>query len=121
MRRAGVRTGNLGKPLTLREAVVLGATKGWTSKETAFETGWNIHSLQSYAQRMSISFAYGGRGDLPKYTIDINNPPDINKRLKYHGKKLTIEDAKKAIQREREVYARSRARDDGQDPRSKEG
>lgn len=61
------RTGNIGKPLYLREAIVLGVKNGWTSKETAFETGWPLGTLQTYATRMQLSFAYAGMGSVPQF------------------------------------------------------
>lgn len=66
--------------LTLREAVVLGVQNGWTSKETAWETHWNVNSLQSYAARMTLSFAYAGKGHKPKYNPE--DPLSLNPSIK---------------------------------------
>lgn len=63
-----VRVARFGKVMSASEAVRLGIKNGWTSKETAFETGWDVKVLQTYASRMHLSFAYGGKGSIPKYT-----------------------------------------------------
>lgn len=66
-RKPSTKISRSNEPLTIREAVVLGVKNGWTSKETAFETNWNHNSLQSYAARMMLSFAYAGKGHKPKF------------------------------------------------------
>lgn len=55
------------RPKTSREAAQVGRRNGWTVKETAFETGYTIRSLQRIAQRMKVSFTYGGVGRKPKF------------------------------------------------------
>lgn len=63
-----VRVARFGRVYSASEAVLLGIKNGWTSKETAFETGWDVKVLQTYASRMNLSFAYGGKGAKPKYS-----------------------------------------------------
>lgn len=63
-----VRVARFGKVVSASDAVRLGVQSGWTSKETAFETGWDVKVLQVYASRMNLSFAYGGKGSKPKYS-----------------------------------------------------
>lgn len=72
-RKATTKVSRDNKVLTLREAVVLGVKNGWTSKETSFETNWNLNSLQSYAARMTLSFAYSGKGHKPKFETNGSN------------------------------------------------
>lgn len=57
------------KPATSREAALVGRRNGWTVKETAFHTGYTTKSLQNIAQRMKISFPYGGIGPKPKFPV----------------------------------------------------
>lgn len=73
-----VRKGHDGEVRTIRQAVQLGVLSGWTVKETAFTTGWAIHSLQSRAHRMKVSFSYGGTGPKPRYWTPMvgTTPPD---------------------------------------------
>lgn len=57
------------KHISTREAVLLGIEKGWTSKETAAETGIPLHLLQKQAVRMKMSFVYVGVGRTPKNVV----------------------------------------------------
>jgi hypothetical protein len=75
--------------LSVREAVVLGVKKGWTVKETAFETNWNKNSLQSYAARMLLSFAYGGKGHKPKFIPKDSSAISPNIKLVYKESRFT--------------------------------
>ena len=88
-RIASTRISKDNKPITLREAVVLGVKSGWTSKETAYETNWNHNSLQSYAARMSLSFAYAGQGNAPKYTPSKLESVQPNIKLVYKESRFT--------------------------------
>ena len=62
-----VRVARAGRVYSAKSAVEVGVRNGWTAKETAFETGWDVKVLQTYASRMRLSFAYGGKGSAPKY------------------------------------------------------
>lgn len=65
--RPKFRISREGASLTSRQAVLLGIERGWTSKETAFETGWNINAIQLAAFRLRRSLAYAGVGRKPTY------------------------------------------------------
>ena len=69
-----VRVARFGRVYSAAEAVKVGVEKGWTAKETAFETGWDVKVLQTYASRLHLSFAYGGKGSKPKYFTAIGHP-----------------------------------------------
>lgn len=88
-RKATTKTTRTNESLTLREAVVLGVRNGWTSKETAFETNWNVNSLQSYAARMTLSFAYAGKGHKPKYSSQDVSNLNPNIKLIYKESRFT--------------------------------
>lgn len=68
MGKFAVRVARQGITLPAKDAVRLGVQKNWTAKETAYETGWDLKVLQVYASRLNLSFAYGGKGSIPKYT-----------------------------------------------------
>lgn len=59
------RTGNIGTALTSIDAVMIGIERGWTVKETAFETGWSIRKIQKVCHRTGLRLAYGGQGPKP--------------------------------------------------------
>lgn len=69
MSKFAIRVSRFGTIIPAAEAVRLGVQKGWTAKETAYETGWDLKVLQVYASRLQLSFAYGGKGSHPKYSL----------------------------------------------------